>query len=88
MNTKYSFDWNWYVCANRRYIGSLDINTFEDAYVHYLTVGRPQGLSGNLFHAVFNKTKTPLCRDGMIEHAYERLFAYAVEHCGQNTMYI
>ena len=88
MNTKYSFDWNWYVCANRRYIGSLDINTFEDAYVHYLTVGKYQGLSGNLFHAVLNKTKTPLCRDGMIEHAYERLFAYAVEHCGQNTMYI
>ena len=88
MNTKYSFDWNWYVCANRRYIGNVDINTFEDAYVHYLTVGKDQGLSGNLFHAVLNKTKTPLCRDGMIEHAYERLFAYAVEHCGQNTMYI
>ena len=40
-----------------------------------------------MFHAVKYNTKTMVLRDGMIEHAYERFFCYAVHRLGLKTQF-
>ena len=79
-------DRNWYLCANKQFI--TGINTKEEAYSHYLTNGKNNGLSPNVFHAIKFKTKSDKLRDGMIEHGYERLFSYAIEDLGYTQYFI
>ena len=91
MNTEKSFDWNWYLWANKDYINTplfAKNLTREQSYDHYINIGKPGGLSKNLYDAIKQKHRSALCRDGMIEHSYERLFSYAVNHLGMKTMYI
>jgi hypothetical protein len=79
LNNESSFDWNWYICANKNILPDLHlIKTREDALNHYNINAKKYNLSGNLFHALKYKTKSSELRDAMIEHAYERLFSYAV----------
>ncbi len=82
LNTETSLDWNWYLCANEKLIDNSILkllNTKEKALEHYTTYGQKLGLSPNIFHAIKFKTKSLQIRDGMIEHAYERFFSYAIE---------
>jgi hypothetical protein len=38
-------------------------------------------MSRNLFEAINTNSHAKELRDGMIEHAHERMFAYAVDAC-------
>lgn len=81
LNNDTSFDWNWYIHANRGVMSEItNITNKEDAYKHYIDVGIKNNLSGNLFHALKYNTKSDKLRDAMIEHAYERLFSYIIEN--------
>jgi hypothetical protein len=86
LNTENSFDWNWYVCANNKFTNN--IKTKEEAYKHYNNYGNINGLSPNIFHAIKFNTKSEKLRDGMIEHAYERFFSYAIENLGYIQYFI
>lgn len=77
LNNDKSFDWNWYVIANNI---KTKITTKEEALKHYINYGKINNLSPNIFHALNFNTKSHKIRDGMIEHAYERFFSYAVEN--------
>ena len=79
LNTETSFDWNWYLCANKDFI-SNQINTQDTAYKHFIEYGQIKNLSPNIFHAIKFNTKSSKLRDGMIEHAYERFFSYGIEY--------
>lgn len=80
LNNEYSFDWNWYICANKdKFPDLLFIKCKEDALIHYNNNVKKYQISGNLFHALKYNTKSLKLRDAMIEHAYERLFSYIVE---------
>lgn len=85
LNTETSLDWNWYLCANKNYIEPdliKTLNTKELVLEHYTSYGQKLCLSPNIFHAIKFKTKSQQIRDGMIEHAYERFFSYAIESYG------
>ena len=87
LNTETSFDWNWYLCANKKFINN-QINNKEDAQKHYNEYGLVKNLSPNIFHAIkFNSNSLKL-RDGMIEHAYERFLSYAIEDYGYTQYFI
>lgn len=89
LNSIDTFDWNWYVCANRTMLGDLEeINNYDDALKHYNTNKLVHNLSGNLFHALKYNTKSLKLRDAMIEHAYERLFSYGVEDQGYKQIFL
>ena len=80
LNDENTFDWNWYICANKSLFSSLKMVTnCIDAKNHYESNKLHNNISGNLFHAIKYKTKSNKLRDAMIEHAYERLFSYMVE---------
>ena len=80
LNNIDTFDWNWYICANKNILPDLtSLKCKSDALKHYKANGKKYNLSGNLFHALKYNTKSLKLRDAMIEHAYERLFSYAVE---------
>jgi mannosyltransferase OCH1-like enzyme len=87
MNNVNSFDWVWYYYANRRFIGNTPFNKTK-LYNHYLLKGKTEGLSGNLFHCIKHKTKSVPLRDAMIEHAYERFFAYMLKHYGYGIHFL
>ena len=87
LNTETSFDWNWYLCANRKFI-NINIINKEDAYKHYMEFGSVKNLSPNIFHAIKFNTNSIKLRDGMIEHAYERFFSYATEDYGYTQYFI
>ena len=87
LNTETSFDWNWYICANKKNITKI-INNKEDAYKHYSEYGLVKNLSPNIFHAIKFNTNSLKLRDGMIEHAYERFFSYAIEDYGYTQYFI
>ena len=84
MNT---FDYNWYYFANKDYIGDIEYNK-KSIYEHYLKNRTSLTLSGNLFHALKYKTKSEPIRDGMIEHAYERFFGYAIHRLKYQLKFI
>ena len=44
-------------------------------------------LAKNMFYALKYNTNTFVLRDGMIEHAYERFFCYAVHRLGYKTLF-
>jgi len=89
LNNETSLDWNWYICSNEKYIKNItEIKSKEDATTHYTTFGQIKGLSPNIFHAIKFKTKSLQIRDGMIEHAYERFFSYAIEGLGFTQYFI
>lgn len=88
LNDINSFDWNWYLIANSQYIHDKKINTKELAEEHYINYGSKNSLSPNLFHAIKYRTKSHALRDGMIEHAYERFFSYAIIEYGMEQYFI
>jgi len=89
LNSIDTFDWNWYICANKAIVRNLvNINNYEDALFHYNTNKVEHNLSGNLFHALKYNTASFKLRDGMIEHAYERLFSYGVEEQGFKQIFL
>lgn len=83
-NNIYSFDWSWYYYANKLDHLPYSKNKIID---HYNNEGKKNKLSTNMFHAVKYNTKTMVLRDGMIEHAYERFFCYAVHRLGLKTQF-
>ena len=87
LNTETSFDWNWYICANKKFI-TTQINNKEDSHKHYVEYGLVKNLSPNIFHAIKFNTNSLKLRDGMIEHAYERFLSYAVEDYGYTQYFI
>jgi len=80
-NNVYTFDFNWYYFANKKYINNLPQER-EKLYQHYVQNKQKMNLSGNLFHCLKNKTNSEQLRDGMIEHAYERFFGYSNHRLG------
>ena len=67
----------------------MNINLQENAlYSHFLEKGKILNLSGNIFHAIKNGTRSFHLRDGMTEHAYERFFCYASHRLGLKIMFI
>lgn len=79
-NSINTFDYNWYFHTHRKHLDSNVPFKQELLYAHYLLEGKKRGWSKNLIHALHNKeNKSFLLRDAMIEHAYERFFAYIVE---------
>ena len=83
-NNIHSFDWSWYYYANK--LDHLPYNK-NKVIDHYNNEGKINKLSTNMFHAVKYNTKTMVLRDGMIEHAYERFFCYAVHRLGLKTQF-
>ena len=82
-----TFDWNWYYYANNKFL--MNINLQENAlYEHFIEKGKAMNLSGNIFHAIKNGTRSFHLRDGMMEHAYERFFCYASHRLGLQIMFI
>ena len=89
LNNEYSFDWNWYVCANSEICTDLkNIKNKADAYAHYMKNHKTRNLSGNLFHSIKHGSKSSKLRDGMIEHAYERFFSYAIEDLNYTQIFL
>ena len=67
----------------------MNVNLQEKAlYEHYMEKGKNMNLSGNIFHAIKNGTRSFHLRDGMMEHAYERFFCYASHRLGLQIMFI
>ena len=87
LNTETSFDWNWYLSANKKFINN-QINNKEDAQKHFNEFGLVKNLSPNIFHAIKFNTNSLKLRDGMIEHAYERFLSYAIENYGYTQYFI
>ena len=86
-NNIHSFDWNWYYYSNNKFL--MNVNLQEKAlYEHYMEKGKNMNLSGNIFHAIKNGTRSFHLRDGMMEHAYERFFCYASHRLGLQIMFI
>ena len=86
-NNIHSFDWNWYYYSNNKFL--MNVNLQENAlYEHYIEKGKNMNLSGNIFHAIKNGTRSFHLRDGMMEHAYERFFCYASHRFGLQIMFI
>jgi mannosyltransferase OCH1-like enzyme len=86
-NNIHSFDWNWYYYSNNKFL--MNVNLQENAlYEHYMEKGKNMNLSGNIFHAIKNGTRSFHLRDGMMEHAYERFFCYASHRLGLQIMFI
>lgn len=89
LNSEKTFDWNWYLCANKNIMKDLlQINNKIDAERHYDANHNQTNISGNLFHAIKYNTRSIKLRDGMIEHAYERLFSYMTEDMGYNQVFV
>ena len=87
LNNIHTFDWNWYYHANHKEIGNIPLHK-EKLYDHYNKTGRPQRLSGNIFHAIKYDTNSMYLRDGMVEHTYERFFCYGVHRLGYRLYFI
>tara|TARA_E500000178_G_scaffold277067_1_gene276155 strand:- start:2621 stop:4972 length:2352 start_codon:yes stop_codon:yes gene_type:complete len=87
MNNIHTFDWNWYYYANNKYLMNVTLNE-NVLYKHYIEKAEQMNLSGNIFHAIKNGTRTFHLRDGMIEHAYERFFCYASHRLGKKILFI
>jgi len=86
-NNIHTFDWNWYYYANNKFL--MNVNLQEKIlYEHFIEKGENMNLSGNIFHAIKNGTRSFHLRDGMIEHAYERFFCYASHRLGLQIMFI
>jgi hypothetical protein len=89
LNHEHSFDWNWYLLSNKKVVNELlNINNKLDAENHYNENCKSKNISGNLFHAIKHKTRSLQIRDGMIEHAYERLFSYITVDFGYKQVFL
>ena len=78
-NHKHTFDYHWYYVNHYLQVKRILLSR-ELLYDHYCREGMFNGFSRNLLHAVENPDNTSkLLRDGMLEHAYERFFAYIVD---------
>lgn len=72
LNTSTSLDWNWY----RMYYADLTHLTEEQIREHWIVSGKKEGRVPN--GLVARSTGLLTICDGMLEHAYERLFALRV----------
>lgn len=86
-NNIYTFDFNWYYFANKKFIDNLPQEK-EKLYKHFIENKDKLKLSGNLFASLKNKTNSEQLRDGMIEHAYERFFGYINHRMGYKYKFI
>jgi len=87
LNGTDSFDWVWYFHANKPFIGTTPFNKTR-LHSHYIQKGRSNGLSGNLLHCIKHQSQSFALRDAMIEHAYERFFAYMLIHRGSTIYFL
>ena len=77
-HSQYTFDYHWYYCNHYNDTRAVGVNAVA-LYTHYQRVGKNKGYSRNLFDALQNKdNSSKYMRDGMLEHGYERFFAYIV----------
>lgn len=77
MNTPQTLDKYWYLINYR----DKGVTTVEQAEAHFLTHGKKAGRFHNCLDAR-EKGSMRYIPDGMIEHAYERLFGLIVENGG------
>jgi hypothetical protein len=81
-HNKNTFDYHWYYVTNFPIVKHLPLS-YQSLYTHYFQEGRIKGFSRNILHALENPYDTSvIMRDGMLEHAYERFFAYIVYYFG------
>jgi mannosyltransferase OCH1-like enzyme len=76
LNTEYKFDYNWFYFA---YYNA--VNKIKNPVGLYNYYWKNRTMSRNLFEAINANSAVKDLRDGMIEHAHERMFAYAVDSC-------
>jgi len=84
LNTEYTFDYNWFYFA---YYNTVYNIKNPSALCNYYLKHRDV-FSKNLFEAAKANKPEKKLRDGMIEHAHERLIAYAVNFCGKQTLVV
>jgi len=82
LNTEYTFDYNWFYFA---YYANVNNIKNPSALCNYYLKNR-ENLARNLFDAIRINSPVQKLRDGMIEHAHERMIAYAVNFCGNKIM--
>ena len=82
MNTPGTLDRYWYLLNYK----DKGLSTVEQAEYHYLTVGMKAGRFKNCLDAREKGAGGRCMADGMIEHAYERLFGLMVEVSGFTIM--
>ena len=73
LNDANTIDYNWYLNKNVHDDVSHLPKNKKLAYNHYNNIGKKKGYYPNLLSAIISN-KSYTFRDGMIEHAYERLF--------------
>ena len=84
LNTEHTFDYNWFYYAHYNSVNKIKSkNALYDIYWKNRHI-----MSKNLFEAVRVNSQAKELRDGMIEHAYERLFAYAVDFCDKRIQLV
>lgn len=84
LNTEYTFDYNWFYFAHYSLVNNIKN---PSALCNYYLKHRDK-LSKNLFEAARANKPEQNLRDGMIEHAHERMIAYAVDFCGKQTVVV
>jgi mannosyltransferase OCH1-like enzyme len=84
LNTEYTFDYNWFYFA---YYANVNNIKNPSALCNYYLKNR-KNLARNLFDAIRINSPTQKLRDGMIEHAHERMIAYAVNFCGNKIILV
>ena len=78
LNTEYTFDYNWFYFAHYQLVNKIKSPSALSEYW-----SRNRNLAKNLFEAVDANLPSQNLRDGMIEHAHERMIAYAVDFCNK-----
>jgi Rhamnan synthesis protein F len=81
LNTPQCFDPYWYMLNN----SSLGLTSTAQARQHWEVQGRSEGRYGNCLHAR-ECGATRYLADGMLEHAYERVFGLLARAAGQIVM--
>jgi mannosyltransferase OCH1-like enzyme len=84
LNTECTFDYNWFYFA---YYANVNNIKNPSALCNYYLKNR-ENLARNLFDAIRINSPTQKLRDGMIEHAHERMIAYAVNFCGNKIILV
>ena len=88
LNDDNTFDYNWYININVHpdiyydiLIKNIKIN--KNNIIKYYKNNNNNKYSSNLLHAIINNKQDKKFRDGMIEHAFERLFGLL---CQENNL--
>jgi len=83
LNTDYTFDYNWFYFAHYQLVNKIKSPSALSEYW-----SRNRNLAKNLFEAVDMNLPSQNLRDGMIEHAHERMIAYAVDFCNKKIVVV